>query len=71
MVPYIYMIGLCHSVAILRHKCRVRWLRFHFKRILITGIGQYTFILPLPILRMNTILFYSYHPSFENSTKKS
>ena len=48
MVPYVDIIGLCHSVAILweiyvmRPKCHVRWLRFHFKRMLITGLGQLT-----------------------------
>ena len=46
MVPYVDIIGLCPSLAILweiyviRHKCNVRWLRFHFKWILIMGLGQ-------------------------------
>ena len=46
MVSYVDIIGLCHSVAILwkiylmRRKCHVRWLRFHFKRMLIKGLGQ-------------------------------
>ena len=37
MVPYVDIIGLCHSVAILLeiyvmwHKCHVSWLRFHFQ----------------------------------------
>ena len=38
--------GLCHGVVILREiyvmrlKCHVRWLRLHFERALITGLGQ-------------------------------
>ena len=46
MVSYVDTIGLCHSVAILREinvmwlTCHVRWVRFHFKRMLITGLGQ-------------------------------
>ena len=46
IVPYIEIIGLCHRVAILweiyvmRHKCKVSWHNFHFKRMLITGLGQ-------------------------------
>ena len=50
MVPNVDMIGLCSSVAILweihvmQHKCHVRWLRFHFKRMLITGLGLYTLL---------------------------
>ena len=46
MVSYVDMIGLCHSVTILREtyvmrlKCHVRWLPFHFKRMLITGLSQ-------------------------------
>ena len=38
MVPYVDIIGLCHSVAILQeiyvmqHKYHVRWHNFHFKR---------------------------------------
>ena len=46
MVPYLDIIGLCHSVAILweiyamRPKEHLLWLRFHFKRMLITGLGQ-------------------------------
>ena len=45
-VSYVDINGLCHSVAILLeiqvmpHKCHVRWLRFHFKRMLIMGLGQ-------------------------------
>ena len=48
MVPYVDIICLCHSVAILlyiyvmRQKWHVKWVRFHFKRMLITGLGQYT-----------------------------
>ena len=48
MVPYVDLIGLCHSVAILRgiyvmrHKCHVRWHNFNFKRMLITRLGQQT-----------------------------
>ena len=40
------MIGLCPSVAnlleiyVMRPKCQVRWLRFHFKRMLIMGLGN-------------------------------
>ena len=43
-----YKTGQCYSVAILweiyaiQHKWHVRSLRFHFKRMLITGLGQYT-----------------------------
>ena len=29
----------------MRPKCHVRWLRFHFKRMLITGLGQQTLLL--------------------------
>ena len=36
----------------MRPKCHVRWLRFHFKRMLITGLGQQT----LPI-RMVMLYF--------------
>ena len=55
-VSYVDIIGLCHSVAILfeiyvmRPKCHVRWLRFHFKRIPITGLGQ-LFLVTLIIIR--------------------
>ena len=48
MVFYEDIIGLCHSVAILkeiyvmRPKCHLRWLRFNLKRMLITGLGQET-----------------------------
>ena len=44
MVPYIDITG--HSVTILweifvmQHKCHVRWHNFHFKRMLITGLGH-------------------------------
>ena len=44
MVSYVDMIGLCHSVAILQEiyemqpKTHVMWQRFHFKRMLITGL---------------------------------
>ena len=43
-------ISLCYIVAILWeiyltwHQCHVRWLRFHFERLLITGLGQYPLI---------------------------
>ena len=43
---HIYIISLFHSVTILweiymmRLKCYVRGLRFHFKRMLIKGLGQ-------------------------------
>ena len=46
MVSYVDIIGLCHSVTILRRiyvmrpKCYVRYLRFQFKQMLITGLGQ-------------------------------
>ena len=47
MVPYIDIIGLCFSVAtwwkiyVMRPKCHVKWLRSHFKRMLIyTGLGK-------------------------------
>ena len=48
MVSYVDIIGLCHSVTIyvVRYKCYVRWLRFYFKRTLITGLGQQTLIEP-------------------------
>ena len=45
-IPYKDKIGLCHSIVIsqesyvIRNKCHVRWLRFNFKRMLITGLGQ-------------------------------
>ena len=45
MVSYLVIFGLCHSVAILweiyvmRRECHVKWLRFHFKRMLITGLN--------------------------------
>ena len=48
MVSYVYLNGVYHSVAILlvinviRLKCHVRWLRLHFLRMIITGLGQYT-----------------------------
>ena len=51
MVSYVNIIGLCHSVAILweiyvmRPECHVRWLRSHFKCMLITGLGQSTLVL--------------------------
>ena len=46
MVPYVDIIGLCLSVAnlweiyVMWPKCHVRWLRFHFKRMLFTVLGQ-------------------------------
>ena len=46
IVPYVDIIGICHIVAILweihvmRHKYHVRWLHFHFERMVITGLGQ-------------------------------
>ena len=46
MVPYVDIISPCHSSAILWeiyvmwHKCHVSWLHFHFKRMLIMGLGQ-------------------------------
>ena len=48
MVPYVDISGVCHSIVILweiyvmRRKCHVMWLRFHFKHMLITGLGQLT-----------------------------
>ena len=45
ILSYVEIIGLCHSVEILweiyvmRPKCHVRWLSFHFKRMLVTGLG--------------------------------
>ena len=56
MVSYVDLFGLCHSVAILlgihvmRPKCDVRWLRFHFTHMLITGLGQYTLGMALGFL---------------------
>ena len=50
MVSYVDIIGLWHSVAILWEiyvmwpTCHVRWLGFHFKRMLIIGLGQYTLV---------------------------
>ena len=50
MLLYVDIIVLCHSVAILREiyvmrsKCHVKWLSLHFKRMLITGLGQKTLI---------------------------
>ena len=44
MVSYVDIIRQCHSVAILleiygmQPKCHVRWLRFHFKHLLIMGL---------------------------------
>ena len=49
IVPYVDIFGLCLSVAnlweiyMMRPQCHVKSLRFHFKRMLITGLGQYTF----------------------------
>ena len=46
MVSYVDKIGLCQSVAILgeiymmQPKFHMMWLRFHFKRMLITGLDQ-------------------------------
>ena len=46
MVSYVDIIGLCQSVAIfkeiyvMRHKCHAMKLRLHFKRMLITELGQ-------------------------------
>ena len=46
MVSYVDISGLYHSVAILweiyvmQRKCNLRRLRFHFKRMLITELGQ-------------------------------
>ena len=46
IVPYIGIICLCHSVAILwkiylmQHKCHVRWHNLHFKWMIITQLGQ-------------------------------
>ena len=46
MVSYVDIIVLCYTVAILRDiyvmwpKCQVKWLCFHFKRMLITRLGQ-------------------------------
>ena len=64
MVPYVDIIGVCHSVAILleihvlRHKCHVRWLRSHFKRRVIIGLGQET--LGMAIMNLRILLNYSY-----------
>ena len=50
MVPYVDIIGLYHSFAILeeiyvmQHKCHVSWHNFYFKRMLITGLDQMTLI---------------------------
>ena len=33
----------------MRHKCHVRWLRFHFKRMVITGLGHNIFCITYPI----------------------
>ena len=44
MVPYVDIIVICHSVAIvaeiyvMRHKYNERWKNFNFKRMLITGL---------------------------------
>ena len=44
MVSYVDIIGSCHSVAILweiyvmRVKCHVRWLRFHFNKKHLIGV---------------------------------
>ena len=37
MVSYVDIIGLCHSVEfyVMRPRFHVRWLRLHFKRMLI------------------------------------
>ena len=46
MVPYVYIIGLCHNIVILweifvmQHKCHVKGHNFHFKLMLITRLGQ-------------------------------
>ena len=32
-------------IYVMRNKCHVRWLLFHFQRMLITGLGQWTLIL--------------------------
>ena len=48
MLPYVDINVLWLSVTILweihvmRHKYHLRWLRFHLKRMLITGLGQKT-----------------------------
>ena len=51
MVPYVDIIGLCHVVSqfydksiVMRRKCHVMWLRFHLKRMLITGLCQWTLV---------------------------
>ena len=49
MASYVDINGLCHSIPILwwiyvmRPKCRVRCLRFHFKRMTIMGLGDRLF----------------------------
>ena len=51
MVSYVDIISLCQSVAILLEiyvmqlECNVRWLRFQFKRMIITGLDQQTSLL--------------------------
>ena len=46
MVSYVVIIGLCNSVAslweiyVMLPKFHVRWMRFHFKRMQITGLEQ-------------------------------
>ena len=39
MVPYVEIIGLCHSITILG-EIYVMWHNFHFKRMQITGLCQ-------------------------------
>ena len=41
-------------------KCHVRWHNFHFKRMLITGLGQQTFSqIEVCLMRLSNMYFYS------------
>ena len=70
MVPYVNIIGLCHSVPILweiyimRRKCHVMWLRFHFKHMLINELWL------VFILIATNKLFYSTLKTLFRSWKK-
>ena len=55
MVPYVDIIGLCHSIAIL-WKIYVRWLRFLFKRH--ANNGTWFILMKLFCFTLSFILFY-------------
>ena len=40
-----YSVAILWEIYVMQPKCHVKWLRIHFKRMLITRLGQYTLLL--------------------------